>query len=298
MPASKQEKKPKKNRHQDAIAKTLESFGKDLPSTDVPAGPLIANTSRADTEARYVPVAEIQPDPTQPRKVDPDSEAMQDLMNSVRAHGVQTQILIRPNPSAEGYLIIAGERRWTAAREVGLETIPARILQVTDEQAAILQMVENLQREDLNPVEEARGLHKLAKATGLNQPQLAQELSKSKSYVSRMMAITTKFPDTILGELERVADPQLPKKSRIFEALAAPDEKTQREILFGGLTQAQAREAKKKATGNRGRPRNYSKKFSVPGATVTVTLKTSEVDDAAIQEALRTAWHATQESQK
>ena len=107
-------------------------------------------------------LSEIEPDKGQPRKTF-EPQALNDLADSIAAHGVLQPIVVRPSP-AGGYIIVAGERRWRAARLAGLKEIPAVVRELTDAEAMELALVENLQREDLDPVEEAMGYRQLMEA--------------------------------------------------------------------------------------------------------------------------------------
>lgn len=147
-----------------------------------------------------LPIAEIEPDKNQPRKhFEPESLA--ELAESIRQHGVLQPITVRPNP-AGGYQIIAGERRWRAAREAGLTEIPAIVREVSDQDAMELALIENLQREDLNPVEEAFGYRQLIDRCGLTQEQAAARVSKSRPAVANALRLLA-LPEEVLTLLRR-----------------------------------------------------------------------------------------------
>lgn len=135
-----------------------------------------------------VKVAEIRENPQQPRtRFDP--EALRDLVESVRRHGVLQPLLLRK--SADHYELIAGERRLRAAREAGLEEVPAIVREVSDEESLELALVENLQREDLNPVEEAEGYRNLMSSFGLTQEEVAQRVGKARASVANALRLLT-----------------------------------------------------------------------------------------------------------
>lgn len=134
-----------------------------------------------------VKMSEIQPDKEQPRKFFSD-ESLAELAKSISEHGVLQPIALRPNP-AGGYTIIAGERRWRACRMAGLTEIPAVIKNVSDSEAMELALIENLQREDLDPVEEAEGYRQLMERCGLTQEQAAQRLGKSRTAVTNSLRL-------------------------------------------------------------------------------------------------------------
>lgn len=134
-----------------------------------------------------LPLREIEPDPDQPRKTFPQ-ENLDELARSIAEHGLLQPIAVRSGPAGM-YRIIAGERRWRAARQAGLTEVPVVIREVTDEQAMELALIENLQREDLDPVEEAMGYQQLMDRCGLTQEQAAQKLGKSRSALANSLRL-------------------------------------------------------------------------------------------------------------
>lgn len=147
-----------------------------------------------------VKMSEIQPDKDQPRKVFSE-ESLAELAKSISEHGVLQPIALRPNPSG-GYKIIAGERRWRACRLAGLTEIPAVIKNVSDSEAMELALIENLQREDLDPVEEAEGYRQLMERCGLTQEQASQRLGKSRSAVTNSLRLLS-LPEKAREHLRR-----------------------------------------------------------------------------------------------
>lgn len=136
-----------------------------------------------------LPLREIEPDKDQPRKEFSES-ALAELAASIAEHGLLQPIAVRPAPSAAGrYQIIAGERRWRAARMAGLVEVPVVIREVSDEEAMELALIENLQREDLDAVEEAFGYQQLIERCGLTQEQAAQKLGRSRSAVANSLRL-------------------------------------------------------------------------------------------------------------
>ena len=132
-------------------------------------------------------LAEIEPDKNQPRKAFDDT-ALSELAASITEHGVLQPIVVRPSP-AGGYIIVAGERRWRAARLAGLTEIPALIKDISDTQAMEIALIENLQREDLDPIEVAEGCKKLIERYGLTQEEAAKRLGKSRSAITNAMRL-------------------------------------------------------------------------------------------------------------
>ena len=131
---------------------------------------------------------EIEPDPEQPRKRF-DDDALNQLADSIAENGLLQPIAVRPKKVGPGYIIIAGERRWRAARLAGLVEVPVIIKDVTDEQAAALALIENLQREDLDPIEVAEGCRQLIDKYGLTQESAAKRLGKSRSAVANSLRL-------------------------------------------------------------------------------------------------------------
>jgi ParB family chromosome partitioning protein len=156
------------------------------------------NKSQADNlaNAKIIPMSQLAPNPSQPRK-DFDQEALYDLADSIRIQGLLQPILVRPLPgelpeqTTARYEIVAGERRWRAAKLAGLTELPALIKELSEAQAVALALIENLQREDLNPMEEAAGLQRLKDEFGLSQDDLAKQLGKSRSAVANSLRLLT-----------------------------------------------------------------------------------------------------------
>ncbi len=139
------------------------------------------------TEAvTHLPVHAIQPNPFQPRQQFYDEE-LEALADSIKAHGVLQPIVVRPKDG--GYELVAGERRWRAAQLAGLAEIPAVIRQCSDEEVLALALIENLQRKDLNPLEEAQAYHLLMERFGFTQEQIAQQVGKSRAAVANTLRL-------------------------------------------------------------------------------------------------------------
>ena len=146
------------------------------------------NASRP-TEIRLVPVEWINPGPWQPRRIF-DKAALEELAQSMAENGIVQPILVRPNPQKEGrYQLIAGERRWRAAQMARLHDIPTIIREVSDKQAAELSLSENIQRQDLSAIEEARGYRVLIDTHNYTQDDLASIVGKSRPHIANMMRL-------------------------------------------------------------------------------------------------------------
>ncbi len=131
----------------------------------------------------------LEPNPFQPRTV-LDPAALDELAQSIKARGVLQPILVRPHPSTGGrYQIIAGERRWRAAGTAGLHEVPTIVHEMTDRDAAAVALVENLQRQDLNAIDEAEGYSRLIEQFGLTQEALGQAIGKSRSHITNTLRL-------------------------------------------------------------------------------------------------------------
>ena len=177
------------------MAKGRGGLGRGLESLFEDAAPSFESDTRIET----LPLREIEPDPGQPRKTF-DDETLAELSASIAEHGLLQPIAVRPKPSG-GYLIVAGERRWRASRMAGLTEVQVIVKDVTDEQAMELALVENLQREDLDPVEEAAGIRELMTRCDLTQEQAARKLGKSRSALANSLRLLS-LPETVLELLK------------------------------------------------------------------------------------------------
>ncbi len=144
---------------------------------------------------QMLPLHKVEPNPNQPRR-DFDPEELQALADSIATHGVVQPLTVREMPSGY-YQIIAGERRWRAARIAELREIPAVIIEADDKKVMELALIENLQRQDLNPVEEAMGYRTLMEEHGLTQEETAQRVGKSRPNVANMLRLLTLCPDVL-----------------------------------------------------------------------------------------------------
>lgn len=143
--------------------------------------------------------AELEPNRDQPRKAFSD-EAITALADSIREHGMLQPIIVRPIASG-GYQIVAGERRWRAARMAGLDEVPVVIRELSDLQTAQIAIIENLQRENLNPIEEAAGYNDLIENFGMTQEKVAKMVGRSRSAVANAVRILS-LPDRVIKMVE------------------------------------------------------------------------------------------------
>ena len=157
-----------------------------LGEAAVQAPPMGAPSSN---DVRQVPLDLLEPNPFQPRSsIDP--AALDELAQSIRHRGILQPLLVRPHPTAAGrYQIVAGERRWRAAGAVGLHEVPALVRAMDDTEAAAVALVENLQRQDLNPLDEADGYDRLLTRFGFTQEALGQAVGKSRSHIANTLRL-------------------------------------------------------------------------------------------------------------
>lgn len=153
-------------------------------------GALLGDFSEETLEVsayRELPIYKVEPNPDQPRR-DFDEEELQALADSISVHGVIQPLTVRELPSGY-YQIIAGERRWRAARQAGLSEVPVVVIEADDKKAMELALIENLQRQDLNPVEEALGYQSLIDEYGLTQEETAASVGKSRPAVANALRL-------------------------------------------------------------------------------------------------------------
>lgn len=162
-------------------------MGEMAPSADRPD---------AGASVREVGIDQLEPSPFQPR-MDMAEEPMTELADSIRTRGILQPILVRPHPTDPArYQIIAGERRWRAAGLAGLHQVPVYVRALPDIDAAAAALVENLQRQDLNPIEEAEGLKRLIDEFGFTHEAMGQAISKSRPHISNMLRLLN-LPETV-----------------------------------------------------------------------------------------------------
>lgn len=164
-------------------------FGEELPGPE----------TQAKEEITLLPIAKIEPRPDQPRKRF-DEVALAELSESIQEYGLIQPITVRPLESGY-YQIIAGERRWRASRMAGLNEVPVRVITADEQRAMEMALVENLQREDLNPIEEAKGYKTLLDEYGMTQDEVAQSVGKSRPAVANAMRLLA-LTDAVLKLVE------------------------------------------------------------------------------------------------
>ncbi len=205
---------------------------------------------------RTLRISEIEPNRTQPRKFFSD-EGIEALADSIREHGILQPILVRPLPDG-CYQIVAGERRWRAARMVGLDEVPVNIKELDDFQTMQIAMAENLQRENLNPIEEAEGYKYLIDNFNMSKEQIAKIAGKSRSYISNSVRILS-LPDFIVNSIkEGTITSGHAKALLMFEDKQLMLE-TAEKIISDGLSVRQVEKLAKLHSESSSKPRKSSK---------------------------------------
>jgi ParB family chromosome partitioning protein len=162
----------------------------------------ITPTATENAGVASLPIELLEPGPYQPRgSIEPDS--LSELVGSIRAHGILQPLLARPHPNRTGHFqIVAGERRWRAAQEAGLHEVPTLIRELPDAEAMAAALVENLQRQDLNPIEEARGYRRLLDEFAMTQENLGEAVGKSRSHIANTLRLLN-LPHSVQVEVQK-----------------------------------------------------------------------------------------------
>ena len=165
-------------------------FGDDAPQT-----------AAKNSETKRVPISDLTRNPFQPRESF-NKAKLEELSNSIKKNGIIQPIAVRSKKSEVGkYEIVAGERRWLAAQKAGLHDIPVNVLDLSDVESLEVAIVENIQRDDLNPIEEAKGYQRLSEEFNYDHENISKLMSKSRSHVSNTLRLLT-LPKDIIGMLE------------------------------------------------------------------------------------------------
>jgi ParB family chromosome partitioning protein len=172
---------------------------------------------------RVIPVDNIESNPNQPRTIF-DTDALHELANSVREHGVLQPILVRPL-GQNRYQLVAGERRWRASKEAGLTTIPALVEELDDDTALEIAIIENLQREDLSPLEEATMYDRMVREHGYSIRKLAEKLGKDKGYLENRLRLAD-APE----EIRELVSLRKDTLSHAYELMKVQDERKRRRL--------------------------------------------------------------------
>ena len=193
-------KAPKKG----GLGRGLDALFADVPVTAPEPEKIIKEEKKAAAEetvaedrVNYIKIHEIMPNANQPRKTF-NEEKISELADSITEHGIIQPIVVRKKK--KGYEIVAGERRWRAAMKAGLAEVPCILKELTDEQNMLIAIIENMQREDLNPIEEAEGLYQMVSTFGLTQEQVSKSVGKSRPYITNALRLL-KLPEYIQAKM-------------------------------------------------------------------------------------------------
>ena len=229
------------------LGRGLDALFADVPVKAPKETEVIKNREDGDEKdtVRYVKIHDIMPNANQPRKTF-NEEKIEELAASIREHGIIQPIVVRKK--SRGYEIVAGERRWRAAIKAELSQVPCLIRNLDDEQNMLIAIIEYMQREDLNPIEEAEGLRQMTETFGMTQEQVSRSVGKSRPYITNSMRLL-KLPEYIR---ESIADGRI-SAGHGRTLIAASDEDMRKSIwekmIKEGLS---VREAEKLAAGSPG----------------------------------------------
>jgi len=187
------------------------------------AGSVIETTTESERDVKKIKITQIEPNKTQPRNVF-DEEKIQDLAESIREYGVIQPIVVKLNNNGF-YTIIAGERRWRAARNAGLKEIPAVIKDVSEQTEKEITLIENIQRENLNALEEAAGIKELMDEYGLTQDEVAKKIGRSRSAVANILRLLN-LPE----EIKKLLKEEKLSQGHARAILSIDDEKLAQEV--------------------------------------------------------------------
>ncbi len=213
---------------------------------DVSEAETVSDTDALNRADRTVPVEMIAPNPDQPRRSF-DQEALNGLAASIREKGIIQPLIVRPNPNLVGnFEIVAGERRWRAAQIAQLHEVPVVVREFDDIEVLEIAIIENIQRADLNPVEEAAGFNQLMEKFGHTQDKLATALGKSRSYIANAVRLLT-LPEEVQGYLR---DGRLSTGHARALITAEDPAVLAREVIKKGLSVRETEKLAKSGSGN------------------------------------------------
>lgn len=233
---------------------------------------------------KFLSINDIQPNPDQPRQVIGD---LSELAASIREKGVLEPLIVRP--FGDGYQIVAGERRWRACKQIGLEKVPCIIKEIDDREMLELALIENMQRKDLSPFEEAEGLQSLGEKFGYTHAEIAQVIGKSRSSVSESLALN-QIPVEV-RELCQQAD--ISSKSLLLQVVREPDLKAMKDLVakikHRNLSRNEIRQEKNSGK-DHSKPFTYH--FNRSHFSLNIKFNKSNVTSREIKEALEASLEA------
>jgi ParB family chromosome partitioning protein len=246
----------------------------------------LAERSSGAPIGRLIPIERLEPNPAQPRVEIGD---LTELVASIKAVGVLEPILVRPAEIGGRFMIISGERRYRASLQAGLREVPCIEMDVDDRTVAEIALIENLQRKDLTPFEEAEGLEALATRFGYTHEQIATRVGKSRSSITEALSIA-KLPSEIKDQCRRA---DITSKSLLLQIVRLGNADEMREFLERvrrqGMTRDEARAARKPAPSSRPRPYEFRFQPETKEFSISMKFRRSQVSDSDLATALRAA---------
>ncbi len=229
---------------------------------------------------RMIAIERLEPNPNQPRVEIGD---LTELIASIKEKGILEPLLVRPSEVGGRFMIISGERRYRAAREAGLRELPCIEMEVDDRAVAEIALIENLQRKDLTPFEEAEGLQMLVERFGYTHEEVARKIGKSRSSVTEALAIAS-LPEAVREQCRRA---DISSKSLLLQIVRQPTEEQMlafvKRVVEQGMTRDEARRARAQ---KRSRPKPYSFRYQPPGREFSLEVKFRR-SSVALQEVLQ-----------
>ena len=257
------------------LGKGLDALFGDMEVSVEPSSKEEESSAVHDIEAaethegiKYIDINNIKPNANQPRKTF-DEGKLEELADSIREHGLIQPLVVRK--STNGYEIVAGERRWRAARKIGIKEIPAIVRELSDEENMLLAIIENMQREDLDPIEEAEGISQMIETYRLSQEQVSKSLGKSRPYITNQLRLL-KLPEEIR---KMVSDGRL-SSGHVRALITIDDEEKQIKLAVQAVEQGlsvRQVEALAKANKNVKKSKTAKKKKSADVKSVEEDLK-------------------------
>ena len=232
-------------------------------ATPISAAPINSPEVRIEEGERILQlsITEVAPSPLQPRRVFAE-ENLAELVDSIRARGIFQPLIVRRSPKGSGFELIAGERRWRAARKLNLNKVPAIVRAATDQQVLELALIENLQRAELDPVEEADGYATLIETFGLKQEEVAERVGKNRTTVAnalRLRSLPTEVRDLLRSKQITVGH----AKAILGLSESAAQTAIGREVVKRGLSVRQAEAlVRRQTSGSRGRKKGRSSQIA------------------------------------
>lgn len=245
-------------------------FADQQPVASDPAEKQVSESNpEAGDSVVYIAIHDIKPNVNQPRKIF-NEEKIEELANSIIEHGIIQPLVVRKTDG--GYEIVAGERRWRAARKAQLKEVPCLIRNFSDEENMFVAIIENMQREDLNPIEEAEGLNQMIKTYGLTQEQVSRSVSKSRPYITNSLRLL-KLPT----EIQKHVSEGTLQSGHARALIPVTDKKLQEELCKRIIKEGLSVRKVEELVASIGKPRKKPAKRSKNADTVAVERQLKDV---------------------